>query len=330
MRGARRRVPTLLSSAMRILFVKTSSLGDVIHHCPAISDARRHFPTAVIDWVVEESFVDIIGLHSAVRRAIPVAIRRWRTQFLQRAVWTEMLSFHRALRAERYDLIVDTQGLLKSALITSVARGVTHGYDSASAREPLASRFYDIAHAVDRKMHAVDRNRKLTAAALGVQPGAACEYGLVAKHEFPVPWPAPFCVLLSMTSRSDKLWPEQHWADLARALAALGLESVLPWGSEIERMRCEQIVELAGSGVVPRAMSLGELASVMNQARAVIGVDTGLVHLAAALNMPAIGLYVGSDPDLTGLHGGAGVVNLGGPGRMPSVRDVVDAAKVFA
>jgi heptosyltransferase-1 len=318
-----------MSSAMRILFVKTSSLGDVIHHCPAITDARNNFPDAVIDWVVEESFAGIVRLHPAVRRAIPVAIRRWRTEFHRPSAWKEILRFHADLRRESYDVIVDSQGLLKSALITSLARGLSHGYDTSSAREPLASRFYDVLHAVERKMHAVDRNRALSSAALGATSMATCDYGIVAKNNLSIPWPVPFCVLLSMTSRADKLWPEQNWAELAKVLSALGLASVFPWGSAIERARSERIVGFAGSGVVPRAMSLSEMASVMTQARAVVGVDTGLTHLAAALNTPAIGVYVGSDPLLTGLHG-ANVLNLGTPGVVPSVMEVVNGIKAFA
>ena len=310
---------------MRILFVKTSSLGDVIHHCPAVTDVRSRYPEAAIDWVVEEAFAEIVRMHSGVRTAIPVAVRRWRHGALRPSVWKEMLSFRRSLRAENYDHVIDTQGLLKSALIAASARGVRHGYDASSAREAIACRLYDIGHAVSREMHAVDRNRALTALALGIGSAGKCDYGLAPPQAVAVPLEKPFCVLLTMTSRAHKLWPEQCWVELAQALAVRGYESVFPWGNDVERARCQRIVDAAGSGIVPRALSLGELAGVMTSAQGVIGVDTGLAHLAAALNVPTIGLYVRTDPRLTGLHGTGRLANLGGPGQSPSVGEALAA-----
>lgn len=315
---------------MRILFVKTSSLGDVVHHCPAVTDLRRRFPDAAIDWVIEESYAEIAAMHPAVRRTIPVAIRRWRREAFRPSVWTDVLAFRRLLRAELYDLVIDTQGLLKSALIAVSAHGARHGFDAQSAREPIASRFYDVGHPVSRKMHAVERNRTLTAKALGVEFTGQCDYGLVPPKEQPISVMTPYCVLLSMTSRTDKLWPESRWAELARELAARGSASVLPWGNDTERARCQRIVELAGTGLVPRPLSLGELASLMTRARGVIGVDTGLSHLSAALKVPTIGLFVPTDPQLTGLHGTGRTANLGGLGQIPTVQKTLEALEAFA
>src|SRR5689334_10402849 len=144
----------------RILFVKTSSLGDVVHNCPAVTDAARAVPGAEIDWVVEEPFAPVAKMHGSVRRVITVAVRRWRSALWNPAVWAEIRAVRRALGAERYDAVIDTQGLLKSALITSWGQGTRHGLDAASAREPLAARFYDRCHAVPRELHAVERNRR--------------------------------------------------------------------------------------------------------------------------------------------------------------------------
>jgi heptosyltransferase-1 len=310
---------------MRILFVKTSSLGDVVHHCPAVTDVRRRFPDAVIDWVVEETFAGIVALHPAVRKTIPVAVRRWRKGAFLPAVWKEMFAFHRLLRAEHYDFVIDTQGLLKSALIAASAHGFRCGFDADSAREPIASLFYQVSQSVPREMHAVERNRILTAKVLDLESTGRCDYGLVSRGEGPISLKMPYCVLLSMTSRADKLWPEERWAELARELATRGCESVLPWGNEFERARCRRIVGLAGSGVVPRSLALDELASLMTQARSVIGVDTGLTHLAAALNVPAIGLFVPTDPRLTGLYGAGKMANLGGLWKVPTVGDTLEA-----
>src|SRR5262245_17875700 len=205
----------------RILFVKTSSLGDVVHNCPAVSDVARAIPGAEIDWVVEEPFAPVAKMHSAVRRVVTVAVRRWRSALWNPAVWGEIRAVRRAIGAERYDAVIDTQSLLKSALITSWAKGPRHGLDAASAREPLAARFYDTRHAVPRALHAVERNRRLAAAALGYSPGPL-DYGLRAA----APSRDAAVVFLTMTSRDDKLWPEENWIALGREL---GVPPVLPW-----------------------------------------------------------------------------------------------------
>lgn len=315
---------------MRILFVKTSSLGDVIHNCPAVSDVRRSHPDATIDWVVEEAFAEVVTLHPAVRHAVPVSVRRWRSRLFMPEVWREIGAFRRRLSGERYDLVIDTQGLLKSALISRTAHGVRHGLDARSAREPLASRFYDVRHPVPRELHAVERNRRLTAAALGSRGGGTCDYGLVPPGGDPLGLGRPYCVLLSMSSRPDKLWPDEHWTELARALEGLGLASVLPWGSGAERERCRRIVSRAGCGTVPGALSLRELATAMAKAHAVFGVDTGLAHLAAALGTRAIGLYVSTDSARTGLYGADRIANLGGAGQVPAPGAALDALASLA
>ncbi len=297
----------------RILFVKTSSLGDVVHNCPAVSDVARSVPGAAIDWVVEEAFAEVAAMHAHVRRAIPVAVRRWRGSLWHPRTWSEMGAFGRALREERYDLVIDTQGLLKSALLVRFARGERHGMDAASAREPLAACFYDVRHAVPRQLHAVERNRQLAAAALGGTSLAACDYGLRAEGPLPLDLPAPYTVLLTMTSRADKLWPEGNWIELGRLLAARGLHCVLPWGSEEEKARAARVASGIGNALVPRRLGLAELARLMRGARGVAGVDTGLTHLAAALGVPAAGIYVSSEVQLTGLHAGNRVRNLDAP-----------------
>jgi len=312
----------------RILFVKTSSLGDVVHNCPALTDAARCVPGAVIDWVVEESFAELAALHVSVRRVIPVAIRRWRGDLLAAATWSDFSAFRAALRSERYDAVIDSQGLVKSALIGALARGRKHGFDRASVREPFAVRFYDDTHAVQGNLHAVDRNRQLAAAALGYRVDGPCDYGLRVAGEPPLqaqsPASTPYALLFTMTSRDDKLWPEEHWRSLGNALESHGILSLLPWGTEEERRRCARIAAAIPGAVVPRRMTLAEIARLACAARCVVGVDTGLSHLAAALEVPVVGLYCGSDPALTGLHGGGRLWNLGKAGQPPAVRDVLD------
>jgi len=300
-----------------ILFVKTSSLGDVVHNCPAVSDVVRRLPGAEIDWVVEEGFAGIAAMHGAVRRVIPVAIRRWRASAWSPAAWTEFGEFRRRIGAQRYDAVIDTQSLLKSALVARLASGARHGLDRASAREPLAACLYGTTHAVPRELHAVERNRRLAAAALGYAPDARLDYGLRAPGAVVR---SARVVLLTMSSRADKLWEESRWVELARAL---GAPLVLPWGSEAERARAARIAAGLPQAEIPPRMALDELATLFAGARAVIGVDTGLTHLAAALGTPTRGIYCGSDPALTGLYGAPEARNLGASGRPPSVAEVL-------
>lgn len=313
----------------RILFVKTSSLGDIVHNCPAISDAARHAPGAAIDWVVEEAFAEIAALHASVRRVIPVAVRRWRGALLSPATWSEAAAFRDVLRGERYDAIIDSQGLIKSAVITVLARGRRHGFDRESAREPFAARFYDAVHPVPAELHAVERNRRLAGAALGYLPERRCDYGLRVEGEVSGQTGAhgssPYALLLTMTSRRDKLWPEERWRALVAWLGGQGVRCVLPWGTDEERRRCAQIAAALPGAQVPQRMPLTDLARLARGARCVIGVDTGLTHLAAAFEVPVVGLYFGSNPLLTGLHGNGRVHNLGAAGRPPEVAEVQDA-----
>src|SRR5258705_4804025 len=194
----------------RILFVKTSSLGDVIHNCPAVSDVARKLPGAQIDWVVEQPLAPVAAMHRAVRRVIQVAVRGWRAALGHPAAWGEMREFRRALVAERYDVVIDAQSLVKSAVIARLASGRRHGLDRASAREPLAARFYDERHFVPRELHAVERNRRLAAAALGYAVEGGVDYGLRAD----VPAGTErYAVFLTMTSRAAKLWPGESWIE---------------------------------------------------------------------------------------------------------------------
>ena len=299
-----------------ILFVKTSSLGDVVHNCPAVTDAARALPGAAIDWMVEEPFAGIAAMHRAVRRVIPVALRRWRGTPWRPEVRAEVAAWRRLLRTERYDAVVDTQSLVKSAFLAWFATGAHHGMDRASAREWLAPLFYDVRHAVPRALHAVERNRQLAGKALEFSPAGSIDYGL----HVPRAEKSGYIVLLTMTSRDDKLWPEERWIALAREL---GRPAMLPWGSETERMRALRIAEPSGGTVLPKRLGLEELARLLAAAHAVVGLDTGLTHFAAALGVPTIGIYCGSDPALTGLYGAPRARNAGALGRAPAVDEVL-------
>ena len=307
-----------------VLFIKTSSLGDVIHHMPAIVEARRRRPDARFAWVVEEAFAPLVRLHPAVDEVIPVASRRWRHALLRAATWREVIAFRHRIRSRLYDEVIDTQGLLRTAVISGLARGRRHGYDAASVREPLASRFYGVRHRVSRDLHAIERNRILTGLALGYAPDSAIDFGL-DRDTLARAGNAPFAVLLHATARETKQWPEERWIVVGRALAARGLGLQLPWGTEVERQRSERIAAaIPGAQVLDRA-PLDELARRIAAAKVVVGVDTGLLHLAAALGVPLVGIFVGSQPGLTGPKGQGPIAIVGGKGAMPETNDVFSA-----
>jgi len=306
-----------------VLFIKTSSLGDVVHHMPAVTDARQHFPDAQIAWVVEELFAPLVGLHPAVDTVIPVATRRWRKQILRRETWKEIAAFRKLLRPAAYDKVVDVQGLFRSAVMARAARGERHGYDAASIKETLASRLYDVKHTVSRTLHAVDRNRILTGLSLGYAPAREIDYGLLA-----VPKPSDrYAMLLHGTSRPSKQWDEECWIALGRWLQAKGFDCVLPWGDGVEKLRAERLsAAIAGSRVLER-QPLDATAKVIAGASLVVGVDTGLLHLAAAYKVPLVGIYVSSDPGLVGPVGSGKIVVVTGVERAPTAAETIAAVE---
>lgn len=294
---------------MRVLIVKTSSLGDLIHTLPAVSDAARALPGIRFDWLAEEAFAEIPGWHPAVQRTILIALRRWRKNW--RKAWHsgEPAAFWRDLRQQRYDWVIDAQGLLlKSALPAWLARGPSHGLSWRSAREPLSALLYSRRHAVAGGQHAIERVRQLFAAALGyAYDPAELDYGLQPQaFASPVDSPA-YAVLLHGTSWPSKRLATEQWVALGRQAAAQGLALYLPWGSAAERQTAEAIAApLAEAGanaqVLPR-LNLTALAGLLAQARCIVGVDTGLAHLGAALGTPGVTVYTATFPALTGARG---------------------------
>lgn len=320
-----------MSAPLRILLVKTSSLGDVIHNLPVATDIRRALPQAMVDWVCEPPYAPLVALHPAVSRTFPLPLRNLKKRWYSPAAWREFRARRRALAAETYDLILDTQGLAKSAWISTMASGPRAGYDAASAREPLAARKYQKHYAVSRELHAVVRNRMLAAAALGYALDGPADYGLSGIDGPGSPELArPYAIFLHATSRADKMWPTAHWVVLGQRLRQRGIGIVLPWGSPTEHAESERIaaalLEADGPRVwVPPSMGLTAVAGLLAASQLVVGVDTGLAHLAVALGRPTVGIYCATDPGLTGLHGGAGAINLGGIDDAPNVDAVISA-----
>ncbi|MGE6993424.1 lipopolysaccharide heptosyltransferase I [Pseudomonas sp. NPDC047961] len=288
---------------MRVMLVKTSSLGDVIHTLPALTDAHRAIPGIQFDWVVEEGFAEIPAWHPAVAQVIPVAIRRWRKHPLQTLRTGEWRRFKARLRETRYDLVIDAQGLLKSAWLTRYVKAPVAGFDRDSIREPLASRFYDRCYAVPQDQHALERVRQLFAQALGYSiPEMIADYGL-DRSQLATPGEQPYLLFLHGTTWPSKHWPEAYWRQLAERMSEFGWAIRLPWGNAEEKARAERIAQgLPSASVLPR-LNLGGIAKVVAGARACVAVDTGLGHLAAALDVPSISLYGPTLPGRVGAYG---------------------------
>ncbi|MBO0750505.1 MAG: lipopolysaccharide heptosyltransferase I [Bradyrhizobiaceae bacterium] len=309
-----------------ILFIKTSSLGDVVHHMPAITDARRHLPDARLAWVVEEDYAPLARLHPAVDDVIPVATRRWRKQPLALATWREIRCFRDALRARSFAAAIDSQGLLRTALIAGAVRGVRHGYDRASIREPLACPFYDVRHRVDWHAHAIPRNRALCGLALGYETKQPPDYGLDRAAIAGAPAARPYGLLIHGTAQARKLWGEPRWMAVARSVRDCGFDVVLPWGSAAEWSRSEAIAaDLGPAGQVPDRRPLDAVAAMIAGAAFAIGVDTGLLHIAAALGVPLVAIFVDTEPGLTGPMGGGPIAVVGGKGAPPEPAEVLRA-----
>lgn len=310
-----------------ILIVRLSSMGDVINAMPAVTDMARALPGLQLDWVVEESFQSLPRLHPAVGQVIPVALRRWRKAPFSAQTWREFSAARAALQAKPYDLILDVQGLLKSVFFARMANGPIAGPDRSSAREALASFAYQYSYPVVWQQHAIQRVRKLSAAALAYPLPDKIDYGL-PRPKVELPWlkPQPYVVLLTATSRPEKEWPEPHWIALGTRFAERGLACVLPWGSALERERAERLAAVIPGAQAAPKMALDAAAALLADARVVVGVDTGLAHLAAAMATPVVAVFLASDPEQNGVLASTYAVNVGHDGASPDVEAVWQAA----
>jgi heptosyltransferase-1 len=293
----------LREAAVKVLLIKTSSLGDIVHAFPALTDAVNACPDIEFDWVVEEAFADIAALHPAVSRVLPCALRRWRKAPLKTWRSGEWRDFKQALQASHYDVVIDAQGLIKSAFITRLTRGERVGLDSQSAREGLSAKALDRPLAVPKGEHAITRLRQLFAQALNYPlPTDAPESGFSPASAL-TPENAKQLIFLHGTTWPTKHWPEKQWRQLATLASAAGTAVWLPWGNEEEKARAERIADgLAGVSLLAK-MSLADLFKKMLQADGFVAVDTGLAHLAAAAGLSGVALYGPTDPRLTGVLG---------------------------
>jgi heptosyltransferase-1 len=313
----------------RVLIIKTSSLGDVVHNLPIIHDILAAQPDALIDWVVEEAYADLPRMHPGVMRVIPVAQRRWRRS-LSAAVAEERQAFEETLRKEEYDVVLDTQGLLKSGLLARLARlapgGIRVGFSRKLARESLARLFYDRGFDVGSHLHAVERVRSLASQALGYPLQGPPQFDLRVEHrDFDWLGRHPFVALIHATSRPEKGWPAPNWRAIVDTLYEVGLHSVLPHGTERERQDAIRIADAAPGAIVAPRLRLAEMAALLSQAQAVVGVDTGLTHLASALDVPTVALFGATPKWRYAPYWSKAVLSLGENRQQPSSTEVVEA-----
>ena len=289
---------------MRVLVIKMSSMGDVLHTLPALTDASGEIPGIRFDWVVEDSFAQIPAWHPAVDRVIPLSLRKWRKH---PSSWfgREVRNSIRSLRRTRYNHVIDAQGLLKSAAIARLARGRRAGYASDSAREPMAALAYADQTTVPGGLHAIERSRRLFAHALGYGcPNTPPDYA-VTKSDFSPsgPYTQPYLVFNHASTWKTKSWPGQYWQQLIGLAATGGYRVLLPWGNAAEREWAAHLARGHDHAELLPRMELDQLAAVLAHATAVVSVDTGLGHLTAALGTPAVSIYGATDPALTGTVG---------------------------
>ena len=284
---------------MRILIVKLSSLGDVVHALPVVADIRAAHPDALIDWVVEPAFAPLVRRVRGIAETIELPLRRWTDSGLARALWNgDVQTFATRLRRERYDAVLDLQGLTKSAVIATIARGPSHGLANrteGSSHEWPARALVTHAIRVEPRIHALDRSRVLASKALGSSIDSAPEFGL-ARIATKAPGAADTVVLVHGTSRADKLWPEANWIELGRRLAEQGSRIALPRFGDQEHERAQRIADgiRAASGDVAEiwpSLALDALIDRMAQTAGAVGVDSGPSHIAVALDLPHVQIY---------------------------------------
>ena len=310
-------------------------MGDVIHALPVVTDLLAARPGMRIDWVVEEGFAELPRLHPGVDEVIPIAIRRWRRALGQAATWREIRAVRSRLRSGGYDLALDLQGLVKSAMVARWTGAPIAGFSRASAREPLAALAYAHRYDVSADLHAIERLRSLAAQALGYRAEGMPRFALAAPA-VELGWrpSAPYAVFLHATSRAEKQWPAERWVELGRALLGRGVSVVLPWGGQAEQAAARALAEgiataAAPSVLVAPRLSLAECARLLADASAVVGVDTGLTHLSAALDSRTVALFAATPAWRFGPYWTPRARNLGEDGTWPQAGEVLAALEAL-
>jgi heptosyltransferase-1 len=319
---------------VKILIVRVSSLGDVVHNMPMVADILRRYPDAQIDWVVEEAYVSLVRLNAGVRNIIPFALRRWRKSLFSAATRDEMREFRQRLRAESYDVVFDTQGLLKTGIVMRMARlapggkrvGLANGTEG-SGYEGASRVFHTMSVPVGVRTHAVLRGRLVAAAGLGYTVDTPADFMLQPPEVEAPTWlpERPYVVFFHATARPSKQWAPANWIEIAKLFATRGMPVLLAWGSAAEKQDAERLAaQMPNAQVLPK-LSMMEAVLLAQRAALAIGVDTGLTHIAAAYNRPTIEIYCDSPRWKTEGNWSPNIINLGDGGAPPSVAEVAAA-----
>jgi heptosyltransferase I len=317
---------------MKILLIRISSLGDVLHNMPIVSDLLDHFPNAKIDWVVEEAYVNLVRLQPSVRHVFPVALRRWRKHLLSAKTRAEMRQFYQQLRADEYDLVLETQGLFKTGMLMGMARctsrgkkvGLANGTEG-SGYEGVSRIFHDISVPVAKRTHAVERGRLVAASAGKYRLSTPPNFGLVfVCNTAQYAWlpTEKFVVFFHGTAGQEKRWARQNWIAIASTIAEYQLPVLLPWGNVAEHAEAQAMASHIPNAQVLPALSMQEAIVLAQQASLVVGVDTGLTHIAAAFERPTIEIYCASPRWKTEGNWSEKIINLGDDGAPASVQEV--------
>jgi len=322
---------------LNILIVRVSSLGDVVHNMPMVSDIRCHYPEANIDWVVEEGYTGLVRMNPDVRRIIPIALRRWRKNLSTATARAEIAHFRRQLKQDAYDIVFDTQGLLKTSVVMRMARLAAGGQrvglanaTAGSGYEPVSRLFHTKSVKVGLHTHAVLRARQVAAAALGYSVDGPADFNMHMPDSSQLQLPSwlpdsPYAVFFHGTARVEKQWSSSNWIAIGDLLAERGLQVLLPWGTDAERHGAEQMASrMCNARVLPR-LPLMEAVLLAERAALVVGVDTGLTHIAAALMRPTIELYCDSPRWKTEGNWAPQIINLGDEGYPPATPEVAQA-----
>jgi heptosyltransferase I len=293
----------------RVLLIKLTSLGDLIHALPALSDAQNARPGIEFDWVIDENFREIATWHPAVKGVITTNHREWRGAVTRAETHGSISKTIEQMRTREYDLVIDGQGNFKTALLSLFSKGPRAGFDSRSVREWVAHLAYQRRYAASKNAHAIERLRRLFASALDYPlPGSAPDFR-IQRDRFVKPnagLPDNYLVFIHNASWKTKLWPERHWTELIGKCVEAGFRVLLPWGNGQEEERARRLAKHSEVQVLPR-LSLSEIGYVLARAKACVCMDTGLSHLAAALDVPAITLYGSTDSGLIGASGASQV-----------------------
>ena len=336
-----------MSASPKILLVKLSSLGDVLHNLPIVWDLRARLPDAQIDWVVEEGYVHLLkpllsrdGFRG-IDHIIPFGLRRWKKNLFSLGTWKEFFVFRKILQSTTYDVLIETQGLLKSAIVCSLANkssdAVIAGLANAtefSGYEPLARSFYNQSVQVPVQCHAVDRSRWVMCSAF--------DWPLLERSNVPQFYPknfienipksavlglgTPYVLCFHSTAREAKRWANEHWIALGKDLAARGYQVIFPWGSAAERAVSVLLAEQVSGSVVPPRFSIEEAFAVISGADLTVGVDTGLTHLAAVLDKPTVEIYCDSPRWKTEGYWSNRICNVGDIETPPTVKEVLGSS----